>query len=207
MRLFVLGATGGNGRAFIAQALERGHAITAFVRSPEKLGVLRERVTIRQGDPRNEAEVRAAMKGHDAVVSSLGPPGLGRTTIIRDGARCTVTAMQASRIDRLLIVSSAALFPNVGMLPKILSRTLLRDVVQDCAEMERIVTASQLDWTIVRPPRLTNGSLTRHYNVEDGRLPSGKVMVSRSDVAHFLLTELEQHAHSRRIAGIAGGRS
>jgi NAD(P)H-binding len=95
LRLFILGATGRTGRTLAAGVGERGHQITAFVRSPQKLGELRERVNVRQGDPRSVAELREALAGHDAVVSALGPPGLGWTTVLRDGARTTVAAMQA----------------------------------------------------------------------------------------------------------------
>jgi uncharacterized protein YbjT (DUF2867 family) len=89
MRLLILGATGGTGRALVGQARERGHEVTAFVRAPQKLGPLADRVTVRQGDPRSVVELRAALPGHDAVVSALGPPGPGRTTILRAGARST----------------------------------------------------------------------------------------------------------------------
>ena len=68
MRLFILGATGRTGRALLAQAGQRGHRITAFVRSPQKLGELRERVTVRQGDPRSVADLCEALADHDAVV-------------------------------------------------------------------------------------------------------------------------------------------
>src|SRR5436309_4769433 len=75
MRLFILGATGGTGRALIDQALERGHRVTAFVRSPQKLGSPREGVTVLQGDPRSVDELRAALPDHDAVLSALGLRG------------------------------------------------------------------------------------------------------------------------------------
>ena len=70
--------------------------------------------------------------------------------------------------------------------------------------MEQIVAASNLDWTIVRPPRLTNGPLTARYQIADNCFPSGKRTLSRADVAHFLLDELHQRAHLRQIVGQAG---
>jgi len=76
-------------------------------------------------------------------------------------------------------------------------------VARDSAEMERIVVASGVDWTIVRPPRLTNGPLTGRYRVEDGRLPRRGIFISRADVAHFLLRELEHGEHLRQIVGLA----
>ncbi len=176
MRLFVLGASGGIGRQIIDQALERGDRVTAFVRSPEKLG---------------------------PVLSMLGPPGPGPTTIMREGARSTVAAMQAVGIRRLLVVSAAVLFDGAGIIVGLMRRTLLRNVAQDSAEMEHIVMASGMDWTIARPPRLTNGPLTRRYKVEDGRMPRGKWIVSRADVADFLLAELHEGKYTHKIVGMA----
>jgi putative NADH-flavin reductase len=204
MRLFILGATGGTGRQLIDQALARGHQVTAFVRSPEKLGAQREGLSVRQGDPRDAAALTAALSGHDAVLSALGPPGPRRSTILSDSARSTVSAMQSAGIRRLLVVSAAILFEDMGALATLLRRTLLRNVVLGSGEMEQVVTASNLDWTIVRPPRLTNGALTTRYKVADDRFPAGKRMLSRADVAHFLLDELAHGAHTRRIVGQAG---
>ena len=112
--------------------------------------------------------------------------------------------MQSAGIRRLLIVSAAILFEDIGLLAALLRRTLLRNVVIGSGEMERIVAASDLDWTSVRPPRLTNGPLTGRYQVEDSRFPPGKRTLSRADVAHFLLDELDRRAHLRQIVGIAG---
>jgi putative NADH-flavin reductase len=207
MRLFLIGATGRIGRAVIDQAIERGDTITAFVRSPGKLGDQRAWVSVQKGDPRNVDELRAALPGHDAVISALGPPGLGRTTIHRDAARSTIAAMQAVGVRRLLIVSAAVLFDDERFLYWLARNTFLRNVAEDHAAMERIVTASELDWTIVRPPRLTMGSLTARYAVEDGRMPPGRQSISRADVAHFLLDEVEHAAHLRRAVGITSTKA
>jgi len=206
MRLLLLGATGGTGLALLEQARARGHEVTAFVRSPHKLGAPRDGVDVWRGNPRSAAELRAALPEHDAVVSTLGPPGPGPTTILRDAARSTVAAMQAVGPRRFLVVSAAVLFEDGGILAAILRRTLLKNVAEDSVEMERTVVASGLDWTIARPPRLTNGPLTARYRVESGRLPSrsGLASIRRADVAHFLLGELERGAHLRQIVGLAG---
>jgi putative NADH-flavin reductase len=176
------------------------------VRSPEKLGVPRQGLTVRGGDPRAAAELEAALPGHDAVLSAIGPPGAGRSMIVSQCACSTVAAMQAAGVRRLLIVSAAVLFKDEGILFAVLRRTLLRNVAEDQTEMERVVTASALDWTIVRPPRLTNGPLTEHYRIEDNRMPRPRLPVSRSDVAHFLLDEAERGAHRRQMVGMAGSR-
>jgi putative NADH-flavin reductase len=203
--LFVLGATGGTGRALVEQALGRGHRVTAFVRSPEKLGPPRDGLTVLRGDPRNSDELRAVLPGHEAVLSALGPPGIGRSTLVADSARSTVAAMQATGVRRLLVVGVAVLFD--GLLSAIARRTFLRNVAKDHAGMERIVGASGLDWTIARPPRLTNGPLTHAYGVADGRMPPGaRLTISRADVADFLLDEVEHPAHLRQLVGMASLR-
>jgi len=114
--------------------------------------------------------------------------------------------MQAAGVRRLLVVSAAVLFDDLGLAGTILR---LRNVGDDSIEMERIVAASALDWTIARPPRLTNGPLTRRYDVDDGHLPgrSGAfASISRADVADFVLGELQHNAHVHQIVGIARGK-
>jgi len=206
MRLLIIGATGGTGLQVTWQALEHGHSVTAFVRSSQKLGVLRDRVAVRDGDPRSVVDLQAILPGHDAVISALGPSGVGPTTILRAAARSTVSAMQTVGLRRLIVVSAAVLFDDLGIAGRVLRRTLLKNVGADSLEMERIVTESALDWTIARPPRLTNGPQTGHYDVENGHLPgrSAFAAISRADVAHFLLRELEQNAHIHQIVGITG---
>jgi putative NADH-flavin reductase len=207
LRLFILGATGGIGRELVNQTLERNHHVTAFVRSPHKLGPPRDGLTVIQGNVLDPNALAAVLAGHDAVLSAIGPPGPGRTTITSDSAQSTVTAMKATGVRRLLLVGVAVLFQDAGFLASLLRKTLLRNIADDSAQMERIVKATDLDWTIVRPPRLTNGPRTGHYGIADDHLPSnsggGAAIISRADVAHFLLNEVEHPAHLRRIVGVA----
>jgi len=207
LRLFILGATGGIGGELVKQALERGHRVTAFVRSPQKLGQARAGLSIVQGNVLDANAMAAALDGHDAVLSTLGAPGPAKNTIVSDGARATLAAMKAAGLRRLLVVGVAVLFPEGGILASLLRNTLLRNIAADHAEMERIVTASGLDWTIARPPRLTNGRRRQRYGITDDHLPPGSgggaAAISRADVADFLLNEVEHPAHLRRIVGIA----
>ncbi len=205
MRLCILGATGGIGQKLVDQALKRPHRVTAFVRTPQKLGPPRERLTVIQGNLLDAEALAAALAGHDAVLSTIGPPGPGRSNITSDAAQATA-AMRATGTRRLVIVGVPMLFPNSGLLGRALRNTFMRNIAKDSAEMEGIVKASELDWTIVRPPRLTNGTRTEHYGVANDHLPpgaGGAATVSRADVAHFMLDEVEQPAHIRRVVGIA----
>jgi len=207
MRLFVVGATGGTGRELVNQALARGHRVTALVRSPLPLGAPRDGLTVVAGDPLSAESIGPVLPGHDAVLSAIGPRGGGRTTVVQDSASAIVTAMKAIAMRRLLVLSVALLFPRAGLIGAALRKTFLRGVADDSEEMERIVRTSDLDWTIVRPPRLTNGLRTENYAVDVDGLPPGSggsaASVGRADVAHFLLDEVERPAHLRRVVGIA----
>jgi putative NADH-flavin reductase len=205
MKLFVLGATGGTGSALVAQALERGHDVTAFVRSPQKLGAPRPKLTVVEGDPRSAAALEPALAGSDAVISALGPPipPLRRTTILGDAAQATVAAMTATGVHRLLAISGELVHRDPGAMVAFLRATLLRQLARDQAELERVVGASALDWTIARPTRLTRGALTRTYRTEHDGPPTRPRPISRADVAHFLLEAAERGAYVRQAVGLA----
>jgi uncharacterized protein YbjT (DUF2867 family) len=95
------------------------------------------------------------------------------------------------------------LFENAGLLAAMLRTTLLRHVAQDSREAERILMASAIDWTVVRPPRLTHGPLTGQWRIAEGRLPpDGRRAISRADVASCLLAETTRQGPSRRLLGL-----
>jgi putative NADH-flavin reductase len=203
MKLLVLGATGGIGREILRQGLERGHAITAFVRAPERLGDLRDRVTVVQGDLMDANAMAKAFGGHDVILSAFGPTTLRPSTLRREFGRALEAAMRMSGVQRCELVSAAFLFRDVGFLGNILKNTVFRGMVPDMAGMEAAIQESDLDWTIVRPPRLTNGPVTKTYRVADDNLPHRGFFISRADVAHFMLGEAESPTHLRRIVGLA----
>jgi putative NADH-flavin reductase len=181
--------------------------VTAFVRSPEKLTPAPNGVTIVRGDPRNAGELAAALAGCDAVVSVLGPPipptALPRpTTIMGDGAKAAVEAMATAGVRRLVIMSGDLMFPTGGP-PLLVRALLLSHLAKDQAELERVTRASDLEWTIVRPTRLTSGGLTGEYRAERDRMPGGARAISRANVAQFMLDTLEKREHVQQIVGLA----
>jgi putative NADH-flavin reductase len=76
MRIFVIGATGHTGTQIVDLALSRGHEVTAFVRSPHKIGRQDKRLKVLAGDPHNVEQLTSALPRHDVVLSALGvrPP-------------------------------------------------------------------------------------------------------------------------------------
>ena len=206
MKLFVIGANGRTGRQILDLARARGHQVTAFVRSPDKLAEI-SGIDVARGDPRQAGAMAAAMAGHDAVLSAIGPHPrdalLRPTTLLGDCARATVDAMRAVGVGRLAIVSAAVLFPEKG-LDFVFFRWLLRHHARDLRAMEQIVRESGLAWTIARPPRLTHAEDTSFVALQDA-LPAGRRVMSFRSVAAFLLDAVERQSHVAEVVGLARG--
>jgi len=204
MRLFILGANGKTGTQLVDLALDRGHQVTAFVRSPSKIGRRHPLLEVRKGDPHSVDELTEALPGHDVVLSALGvrPPQAFRPhSLVEECAASTVAAMTRAGVKRLVLVSAAVLFPERGLLFAFFRR-LLKHVAHDLGAAEQIVRATSLDWTIARPPRLIDRSDEAYRSRRDA-LPSGGFSMSFRGVAAFMLDAVEREAHVREIVGLA----
>ena len=202
MRLFVIGANGRTGSEIVNLALTRGHEVTAFVRSPQKLSPAGS-LTIVRGDPRRAETIAAALPGHEAVLSAIGPhprDALRPSTLLTDCARATVEAMTAGGVARLAIVSAAVLFPMKGFYFAFF-RWLTKHHAHDLCSMEDIVRASGLAWTIARPPRLTQSPEASFRALRDALPPGSRAMSFRS-VAAFMLDAVERRAHVTEVVGL-----
>ncbi len=206
MRLFVLGATGRTGKALVAQGLARGHEITAFGRSAFNGKAKSLRVVV--GNPMQANDLAAALAGNDIVLSALGTRGLGATSVLADSVRATIEAMRYAGVRRLVIVSSLLLDPNIGRIPRFLRRTFLRHHVHDQRAMEKQVTESDLEWTVLRAARFKNGPFTGRYvvNAESEQTETSGAPMSREDVACMALDTAERGNYIRQIVRICGGR-
>jgi putative NADH-flavin reductase len=202
MRVLVLGATGGIGKFLLEYATARGHEVTAFVRSPQKIALKSERLRVVPGDLLHADQLAQVLPGHDVVLSAFGPSTLRRVTTRGEFGVALAAAMERSGVPRALVVSSALVFEEQNAIGKLLRGTLFRNLIPDMTAMEAAMEKDALEWTIVRPPRLTNGPLTRSYSVADGRLPKG-MTVSRACVADFMIKEAERPAHLRQIVGLS----
>ncbi|WP_457032340.1 NAD(P)-dependent oxidoreductase [Kitasatospora sp. P5_F3] len=221
MKLTILAATGATGRHLLTQALAAGHQVTAVVRNPAKLTEPSVRtVTADLSHPDPEA-LAAAVEGADAVLSALGATSSSEPGVAWRGTEAIVAAMRATGVRRIVTLSAAPigtvasparpnppkhdpgdtfLMRHVGA-P--LTRIFLREHYADLARMEDVLRAAPLDWTSVRPPRLTNGPLTAGYRTAlDRNLPGGST-ASRADVAHCMLATLTRPDTVGHTLGVA----
>jgi putative NADH-flavin reductase len=205
MKLVVLGATGGIGLEIVRQAIEHGHTVTAFVRSPERLKPFRGRIAVIQGDVLNSVELERAIEGHDAVLSGFGPRvpvAKSDTRLLRDFASALTEAMRQARVRRVVVVSTAFLFRDSIIPPTYLfGRLFFPAIVVDAEGMERTIRESELDWTIVRPPQLTDKGRSEKYRVREGHLPRFGFNISRADVADCFIKAIEDRTFVNMILG------
>lgn len=167
MKILVIGATGAIGSAVVQAALDGGHEVTAFVRSPDKLGELASRV-------------------HLAVINAVGSsPDQERLDVPANGMRAVIEAMRMAGVRRLVGLSGGAVDvpgerkPLGGRITTAIVSLLARNVVTAKQREFDVVAASDLDWTMVRPPNVVQGPATGRaeigHRLRGFRISSGDV--------------------------------
>ncbi|WP_049823599.1 NAD(P)-dependent oxidoreductase [Bradyrhizobium sp. WSM2254] len=202
-KVLVLGATGGTGRLIVSQALDRGHQVSALVRSPEKASKLNgARLVV--GDVRDQKALREALKGQDAVVSALATPAslFREVTLLSTATRALVNAMNAEHVSRLVCITGIGAGESAGhggfLFDNVIFPLLLKNVYADKNRQEATIRNSGLDWILVRPSVLNDkpgrGSIRALTDLSD--FHGGTI--SRGDVATFVLDQLHTDAWLRR---------
>jgi putative NADH-flavin reductase len=194
MRLAIFGGTGGTGVELTRQALERGHNVRALVRNPNRMPLVNPNLRLVLGNVLDAESVTKTLLGSDAALSCLGSRNLLRSTqVVSAGTRQIVSILRRHGMRRLVVESAFGAGESLalaGPLEKLIFATLLRAPYQDKNLMEPEIRTSGLEWTILRPTRLTDGPLTGHYTVSAARPMSSRV--SRADVAAAMLRAVEE---------------
>jgi putative NADH-flavin reductase len=212
-RIAVFGASGRTGRPLVTEALDRGYEVVAFVRDPASLDVVHDRLRVVVGDAYTGENVEAAVapdgEGVDAVVSVLGQSGGTPDDLLTVAGRNVMAAMDDHDVDRYVTLVGAAVRTNQddvglgGRAMNALMRVVARDVLTDATEHTKEVVASDRRWTVVRPPRLTDGPATGDY--EAGSLALGpRASIARADLATFLLDCVADDAYVGELPNVTG---
>jgi putative NADH-flavin reductase len=210
MKLTIFGATGATGTSLAEQAIAAGHGVTAVVRDPARLAVHgQQRLEVVTADVLDPASICLAVTDTDAVLTAVGPQGTGPSTLRQDSTRSIIQAMQKTGARRLLTVSGSVVAdegesPYLRYLLKPLVRgTFLRHVCADMRAAEDEIHASHLDWTIFRPPSLTDKAAKGTYRTALDRGLPHSFTISRADLAACMLTLLDDPAAVHRHVCIA----
>jgi putative NADH-flavin reductase len=203
MKVLVFGAAGKTGRLVVDRALAKGHEVTALLRDPSKFRNKGIRVLI--GDATSRADVLKVMKGQDAVIDSIGGATPYKSTRLEStSVRNMIDAMQHEGVRRLVVVSMMGIGASRSQAPfwykYLLMPTFLHGSTKDKSLMEREVSASNLDYIIVRPPILKDDAPKGSVNVlKDNTIGHA---ITRADLADFLVDQLETDTHLRQAVTV-----
>lgn len=204
MKLVIFGASRGVGINVVEQALQAGHVVTAFVRSPETFKLQHANLTVFKGDAMDAAAVEQAIAGQEAVISALGPTRPPVPHMMETSAKNIVAGMKKHGVKRLISTTGAGVRQPEDQ-PKFIDHfmgfllnLLAKDVILDSAANVRVIQASDLEWTVVRYPRLLDGERKGTYRVSYVGSESGS-QITRADGADFVLKELVEKNWLRKL--------
>lgn len=208
MKLIIFGSTGSTGRQIVTQALEQGHEVTAFARSPERLTQKHGKLQVVQGDVLDFTSVTSAIQGHDAVICALGLPPMDKSNLRANGTKNIIRAMEKTGVNRFICQSSDGVGDSRDTMPfmykYLIVPFILRHVFADHEIQESYIKESQLDWIIVRPVALTDGAHTGFYQhgyASDSKTITNKI--SRADTADFMLAQVADNNYLRKTPSIS----
>lgn len=212
MNILLLGASGPTGQQVLQQALEHGDTVTALARHPETLEQFGQQVKVVRGDATSAEDLTKAMDGQDVIISTLGRgKALRAENLFTDAILAILQAASATGVHRLVWLSSfgvAHTYDSATFSQKAVYKTILRNIYANKAEAEKLLRASDLDYTIVYPTALTNGPATDTYRVgENISMKSAVLKVSRADVGHFMYRAARDAEWIGRDAVITSGGS
>jgi len=203
VKIVVFGASGKTGILIVYQALNQGHQVTAFARQPSKVTIQHKNLRIIQGDIMETDKVKMAVEGQDAVLCALGVNKNKPSTLLSDGTKNILNAMESSGIKRFICMSSAGILGNdTGFwFGKIIMPLFLRHVFADKLRQVRVIEESKADWVILRPTGLTDAPKTNTYKVNLGNPTSGSI--PRADVADFMLKLLNDKRYDGKMPALS----
>jgi len=202
--VLVIGASKGIGLEAIRQAIEAGHEVRAFARSADGISLSSPRLEKVRGDALNSQDVEAALNGVDVVVQTLGV-ALGDlfrpVHLFSKATRVMVAAMTTHGVERLICVTGFGAGDSrssISCLQRIPFQVVFRRAYEDKSLQELLIKESSLDWTIVRPGVLTGGPRTGRYKILDEAARWRNGIISRADVADFIVRQIEVQTYLRK---------
>ena len=211
MDIVIFGANGPTGRLLVGQALAAGHTVTAVTRDPARFPLEGARLRVAAADVHDADAVASVVAGSEVVLSALGVPyGRQPITVYSDGASNILAAMRMHGVRRFACVSSSALDPAAGphggfffekVLQPLIVNVFGRELYADMRRMEAIVSASDVEWTIVRPSGLFDAAEVSQYDYAERYTPGA--FTSRADLANVLLRQATEDDFARRIVAVS----
>lgn len=210
--VLIIGGSRGTGLETVKQALAAGHTVRAMARSANRIPLTHERLEKVAGDALDAGAVRQALDGIDAVIQALGIAAspdmvVKRVRVFSEATWVLVPAMAEEGVKRLICLSGFGAGDSRnrgGFLYNTAFQLFLGRAYDDKDVQERIIQNSSLNWVIVRPVILTNAPKTGRYQVLTDRRAWRCGFISRSDVADFLVKQLDDDTFLRMTPVLTG---
>lgn len=210
MNITIFGGTGTTGLLLIEKALKGGHTVTAFARTPSKISIEHRNLKIVKGELTDEESINEAIKNAGVVISVLGPDQKTKGLVIANGIKNILDSMKKNGVKRLIAISTPSFkdkndkFQFGFAFGVFMVKNLIRDTYENIVEAGKHITESNLDWTIVRLPMLSNKPATGKLNI--GYTGEGKVnlfSLSREDLADFLIQQIDDMKYIKKAPVIS----
>jgi putative NADH-flavin reductase len=207
--VLLFGITGGTGKQIAKLLLDQGHSVTAIVRDPAKVTMESPQLYIRKGDITNAETFKALMISCDVIISAIGDRTRKPTTLYSTGTGNIINAIPAGKTSRLICISAqpVEISPVIPFWQKWLIKYILQKIFRysyaDLRAMEKLLRASDLNWTIMRAPRLTDGPLTGEYRLAINGHLKRPLSISRADLAKAICDVIDQSEIYRNLIEIA----
>ena len=199
-KLCVFGASGATGLVLTGQALNRGFDISAFVRSERAQKKIPQDATIVLGDLLTLGDVEGAVIGCNAIVCAFGPRPSAPEAFCADATKNITTAMKTHGIGRLICITGAMIgdYAHLSWFMRRMKSSFKKKqpaIAQDRAEQERFVESSGLEWTLIKPPRLTNGNARGRIRAGENLKVGTLSRISQADLSRFILDQIESREY------------
>jgi putative NADH-flavin reductase len=212
VNVVIFGASGRTGREVLRQGLAAGHQVTAFVRSPATLAAVSEGLTVVTGELSDHATVARAVRGQDAVISTLGvSKALRPDPAVVYGIGQIIDTMLRFAVLRLVYLSFVGVRDSrlyAGGVTRHIAARVLRNEIVDHERKEQLIRQSALEWTIVRAPKLKGGPPTGAYRSGE-QIAAGTPLptLARADVAQFMLYQLTDNTFLHKAPSLFASRN
>ena len=199
MNIAIFGASGATGKLLTDRCLAAEYNVTALVRTPENLRG-RDNLRVIGGNAFDPVAVRQTIEGADVVFSALGARSLKKEDVLERAVPLIISAMQQTGVRRIIVLGSAGALPTSldkqpawrrWFIESIVYKTVLKWPVASQISQWNDLSHSDLDWTMVMPPMLTNALGRGSYRIDGDALPRGGGRISRADVADFMMTQID----------------
>ena len=207
--LAVLGASGGIGFQTVKTALKYNHHVTAILRTPSKLTIVHPNLKIVKGNIMKPETLEEHLENKDAVISAIGKNSLKETTLYSMGNQNLLNVLGKINTDRVFFISASGLDvnPSFNLFTKLATKFVLQKILKnmfaDLERMERIIKESDQNWTIIRPPSLTNKAFTGQYRFSINSFIKGGMKISRADLAYFIISNIKNESIYKKTVEVA----